>query len=187
MELVLQNMILLSFHRYLCHDEFLTAEGACHLQEHGQQGVKASYFQQNVCGFWLCSCTCSHTHLWLDGRSKSVFVKRPRVCTWETLQMCWRCACMRDNSSIKHCICVWVCVYSPGWCVASTAMCVCAGDEGWRGDRRCVHLPRSARLLPPPCTAAQKGLKNAGSPSVESEGAVVTHKKRGRGCGSDTD
>lgn len=70
-------MILLNFNRYLCHDEFLTVEGACHLQEkRGYQGVKASYFQQNVCD---CAHVHVHTHLWLDGRLKSVYEASQRV------------------------------------------------------------------------------------------------------------
>lgn len=81
------------------------------------------------------------------------------------------CVCAR----VYVCIHETIRVYSPGWCAASTAVCLCAGGEGWPSDRRCVHLPRSARLHPPPYTAAQTGLKNAGSPSVESE-RVVTER-----------
>lgn len=76
--------------------------------------------------------------------------------------------CARCNSGGK-CACLSApCVHPPGWCAASTAGCWSAGGGGPPGDRRCVHLPRSAELRRHPCTATQTDLKNAGCPSAES-------------------
>ena len=112
-----------------------------------------------------------------------------------SLEHLFVCLCALVHDRLCVCVCVWeresecvwihatthtVLIHSPGWCAANTAACACAWGEGWPGDRRCVHLPRSARLRPPPYTTAQTGLKNAGSPSVESVW-VTTGRRTGLG------
>lgn len=67
--------------------------------------------------------------------------------------------------------------YPPDWCVASTAEWASAGGGVWPGDKRCVHLPRSAGLRQPPYTTEQTAQKNAGSPSVTSEEAEAEREK----------
>ena len=130
-----------------CYYKFPTVEGGGYLQ---MKWERLSHQQQ----------LCVHEHQTVKRRLQlSIFSLHVLYCVG--------CDKVRTHAH-KH---ISTCVSSPGWCAANTAACLSVGGGGSPGDRRCVHLPGSARLHPLPYTATQRGLKNAGSPSAESEGA----------------